>query len=404
MIELVQRSARRLGVLLSAVTIVGMIFLIAPSARAGDWSARTRLLESVEASDNRALDPDPAGNTYLFTSQLMVDAITRMQTMSLEFNADLSYQNLTGPGSDQNASPMDNTVNVRFENRLADTLSYDVAGRWQRRDATTAQLDDTGIVIIGGDINTYVLQAGINRQINPRDAVRWQSVGTVVDFTSDAAASFTDLVSSANWMHRLTPRANLTTDVGVEWLARDNPASGDTFIARATYGLETPISADLAFKGSLGASFHTTDQEAALGLSPASEQESSVDGLADLNLIFRPLPTTEFVFRAAHWTGPNVLGEIESRTVVGASMRRNINQLSSLWLATDYTGQIPIIGLFDDGDASYVRASIGYDYRLTADWIAQASYKYAYRTDQDLGSADSNTLFLSAVYEATILP
>lgn len=393
---------------------VALLSLVSLPALANDWSARTSLSESVEASDNRALNTDSAGATYLFTSQLMVDAIARAETSSLELRADVSYENLTGPGADQNASPIDNTVNLRFDDRLSETLSYDIGGRWQRRDATTAQLDDTGVVILGGAINTFVVQGGITRQVNPRDVVQLSTTGTLVDFTSDAGSSFTDLLTGINWTHRLTPTIGLTTNAQIEWISRDDPASGDTYIARATYGLETPITTYLAFQGDVGASFQNTKQDTtapSLG-SPQSQSESSVDLLADLAFTYRPLPTTEFALTASHWTGPNVLGSVESRTIVGVNLRHSINQLSMVWASSTYTGQIPLIDLFDQDDANYVRAAVGYDYRLTPEWVAQLSYRYAHRSASgldddpqfDAGSAQSNTLYFAIVHEATILP
>jgi hypothetical protein len=72
-------------------------------------------------------------------------------------------------------------------------------------------------------------------------------------------------------------------------------------------------------------------------------------------------------------------------------------------LRAEYTGQLPLADIFDDGDTNYLRASATYDYRLAPDWVAQISYRFAHRND-DEASANSNTIFLSAVRETTILP
>ncbi len=375
----------------------------ASDALAGDWSAKARFNQNVEASDNRALDPHSAGATYLFTSRLRLDAITVLPTMSLEMNADVSYQNLTGPGAYQNSSPTDNSLGFKFENKLDPITAYNLSGYWQRQDATSAQLADTGIVIVTGDINTFVLEGGVNRKLNPFDEIRWSTRGTVVDFNEAPGTSFTDWLTTAAWVGRLTQSTQLTTSLQFELLDQGDPANTESKIGRVQTGVETQFSHDLSFKGSIGVGVQNTSQDTnAYGTTP-SASNTDADVLADLQVIYLPLPSTQLLLSASHWTGPNVLGQVESRTILSAAWGQAINHLSNLWLRTDYTGQIPMINLFNDGDTGYVRASVDYDYRLSPEWVAQLSYRFAHRNDEE-ASANSNTLFFSAVYESTILP
>ena len=174
-------------------------------------------------------------------------------------------------------------------------------------------------------------------------------------------------------------------------------------IGRAQTGIETAIAADLSFEGAIGVSVQNTSQETNAFATGPADSETNVDGLFNAQLTWLPRPSTQVLLSASHWTGPNVLGQVESRTVFSAAFGQAINPLSNIWLRTDYTGQIPMVNLFDDGDTNYVRAAIDYDYRFCPDWIAQVSYRFAHSNDDD-ESASSNTLFLSAIYETTILP
>jgi len=370
---------------------------------AGDWSAKVRFNETIEGSDNRALNPNPAGATYLSTSRLRLDALTLLPTSSFEFNADISYQAIGGPGADQNASPTDNQLGFRYEDRLDKLTTFNLAGSWQRRDATTAQLADTGIVIAKGDINTFALEAGMGHQLSAWDDVRWTARGTVVEFNEAPGSSFYDVLGTAAWMHRLTAKTQLINSLQVELLQQDNPTTTESVIGRFQSGVESLLTQQLTFKGSAGVSVQRVSQDSNFTGTADPETDTDADGLADLQLVYMPTSHTELTLSAAHWTGPNVLGQIEGRTIVGAVLRQTINSSSTLWLRTNYTGQIPVLGIFDEGDTSYVRASVDYDYRLTPDWVAQFSYQFAHRAD-DVASANSNTLFLSAVYETTILP
>lgn len=377
--------------------------LTASGAAAGDWSAKARFNQSVESSDNRALDPNSAGATYLFTSRLRLDAITVLPTTSLELNADVSYQNLTGPGAYQNASPTDNSVGFKFENRLDPITGYTLSGYWQRQDATSAQLADTGIVIVGGDINTFMLEGGLNHKLNPWEQLRWSARGTQVNFSDAPGTNFTDFLTTAAWVTQATKSTQLVTSLQFELVEQDDPANTEAAIGRLQTGMETALTRDLTFKGSVGIGMQRTSQDTnATGTGP-SQSKTDANVLADAHVVYLPWRNTQLLLSASHWTGPNVLGQIENRTILGAAWGQAINHLSNLWLRTEYTGQLPLVALFDDGNTGYLRASVDYDYRLTPEWVAQLSYRFAHRNDEE-ASANSNTVFFSAVYESTILP
>lgn len=386
------------------VILIGVCFVLAaPAAFAGDWSAKARFNQNVEASDNRALDPDPAGATYLFTSRVRLDAITVTPTMALELNADLSYQNLTGPGAFQNSSPTDNSLGFKLDNKLDAITSYNFGGYWQRQDATTAQLADTGIVIVTGDINTFMLEGGVNRKLNPWDSLQWSARGTVVDFSTSPGSSFTDWLTTLAWVTQATKSTQLATSLQLEVVEHGEPNNTQALIGRLQTGFESAFTHDLTVKGSVGAGLQRTSQDTNAFGTADPESDISANALADAQIIYLPMQNSQFILSASHWTGPNVLGQIETRTIFGAAWRQAINHLSNISLRTEYTGQLPIVDLFEDGDTGYLRASVDYDYRLSPDWVALLSYRFAHRND-DEASANSNTVFFSAVYESTILP
>ena len=248
-----------------------------------------------------------------------------------------------------------------------------------------------------------MLEGGVNTKLNAWDELRWSARGTVVDFSSAPGTSFTDWLTTAAWVSRVTKSMQLITSLQFELVEQDDPANTEAMIGRLQTGLETPLLSDLTFKGSIGVGVQDTSQDTdATGTGPP-DSETDADVLADVQLVYLPLLNSQLILSASHWTGPNVLGQIESRTILGAAWGQAINHLSNLWLRTQYTGQIPDVNLFNDGDTAYLRASVDYDYRLTPDWVAQLSYRFAHRNDEE-ASANSNTLFFSAVYESTILP
>jgi hypothetical protein len=396
-------SGTRLRPAIGSLLLAGFLGLSVLPAMAGDWSAKLRFNQTVESSDNRALQPDSAGETYLSISRLRLDTVTVMPTSSFEFNADVSYQNLSGPGSDQNTSPTDNTLTFTYGERISPLTAYTLTGFWQRRDATTAQLADTGIVIVGGDINTFMGEAGITHKVSAYDEVNWTTRGTLVDFTKAQGTSFTDVLTTGSWIRNPTALTKLITSLQFEMLDQEAPSGTQALIGRLQTGMETQVSQQLSFNGMIGVSVQNTRQDSNAAGTDPSTSKTNVDGLADFEMVYLPTPLSQVSLSASHYTGPNVLGQVESRTLLSAALRQSINSLSNITLKTEYTGQIPVLGIFDDGDTSYWRAYVDYDYRLSPEWVALVSYKFAHR-DDDLAAANSNTVYVSAVYETTILP
>jgi hypothetical protein len=361
---------------------------------ADEWTIGGSFNQSVEISDNRALSQQSAGETYGFISQLLLDAIRQGDSSRFEFDANISYRNLEGPGADDNASPMDNGLRFMFEQSIDPTVKYNFGAGWRRQDATSAQLSDTGSVIVGGDINTFTLDGGITRKLGPTDDVHFSLHGTRVDFSSATNNSYSDLIAAADWSRRLSPRLAWVMTSEFEWLARDDSVEPDIFIGRFKTGLNFQFSRALSAVGNVG-----------VGLRGGGLQNSNdvnVDWLGDLQFLYVPRATTQFAVSLAHTVTPDVLGDVQSRSVLGASVHQAINRASGVTLRADYSVATQGQGI-DRGNVDYFRTAISYDYRITREWVAQASYSFAERAD-DTGTANSNTVYLSAIREFVILP
>ena len=387
----------RKGFLLSGMCLISF----STGSFAADWSATTRFSQSVEANDNRPLTSPPARETYEFASQLMLSTIARLPGMRFEADADVSYRTLAGPGADDSTSPIDNGVRLRAE-KIDKLTKYYLQGVWRRQDATSAQIADSGIVIVNGDINTYIVEAGLSRIVSPIDSVTWSVSGRSVDFSSSTASPFVDTTGTGTWTRHLNPLTDVFALAQTEWIARDDPAHTDTLFARALVGVDARLTKQLTFKGSVGAGLQRTEQDQPSVPSGPIATGQSVTWLADVQFTYRPLSQTELSLYGSRSISPSVIGEIEQRTAVGATVRQGINHSSYLSLSSEFGQQTSLEGLTYD-TADVFRASVLYGYRLSPEWQAQVSYRYLHRSD-DTGTAHSNAVFLSAVREVTILP
>ena len=387
-----------------AAVLIGLCGTVSvPTALAGDWSAKARFSQSLEADDNRAFSVNPAGETYESVSRLMLSSVARLPGLRFEADADVSYRGLWGPGADANNTPMDNGVRLRAEK--ADSLTkYYLLGSWRRQDAIAAQVADDGLILAKGDISTYMLDAGLARQVTRVDGITWSIRGTAVDFTSPtpSASSYVDLTATTAWTRRLNPTTDFITSLQFEWLTRDSPTSTQTLFGRATVGLNSKLSKHLELSGAMGVGVVRTELDGVP--SPGGPQASGTDAnwLADVKFVYRPAISTEVWLLASQSMSPSAVGEVQSRTTVGTGIRHTINHSSYVVAAGAYNYQTSLDSLAYDR-ADYWRGSVTYGYRLTPEWQAQLAYRYAERID-DTGVARSNSVFLSAVYDTVIMP
>lgn len=378
-----------------------VLVALGTSALAGDWSAHYQFSQGIDANDNRALSPHPPGETYELVTRLLFDTVTKLPTLRFEAYGDISYRELAGPGRTDSTAPMDNSLGLKVE-KLDKLTKYFWAGSWRRQDATSAQVEDTGLAFVRGEINTYVMEGGFSRPLSPRDTMLWSVRGTSVDFTSVTGTPYVDITTTGTWARRLDPSTQMNSSVQFEWVGRDDLANSETMIATAMTGFERQVTKRLTAKASIGVGYVSSTQDDNV-LAPAIS-DSTAGWLADLLLTYRPFHATTLSFFASESMAPNVVGQIAKRTSVGLGVRHIINPSSELSFATDLSHQELLYNsLTNTSSVDLFRASVTYGYRLTPEWQTRLSYRFAQRQD-DVDDARSNSIFLSLVRDVTILP
>ena len=147
-------------------------------APAADWTIKSRLNENFEASNNYFLTPNPIGGTYVSTSFLTVDAIARTPTTRFQLNSDMTFRAYGGPGAQNQPDALDGGGRIGLEKRTDPLTTYNLAASWHEQDATTAQLNSFGAVIVGGTIRTSTIEGGVTRDLTSRDTITWVTRGT----------------------------------------------------------------------------------------------------------------------------------------------------------------------------------------------------------------------------------
>jgi hypothetical protein len=283
-------------------------------------------------------------------------------------------------------------------------------------DAASAQVNDGGRALVGGFMTTSLISGGVTRALTPVDTVTWATDWKSVSFTSSSTGTpYNDLTTTGTWSRRLTPDTNLLASTQFEWMTRDHPSPFDALLGKQVAGLETHLLDNLTFKGVVGAGIAALKGTSCSSMSSnpcattITTDQVKPGWVADMKVSYLPMPGTEFLFGAARTTAPNAVGDLQDRTVVSASLRQQINEVTDVVLAGEYNLQtlygisFGTNGLNNFGSADFFRASLTFNRRLDEYWRAQFSYRYAER-DDNLGLARSNGLFLSAVRDMTLLP
>ncbi len=396
---------RLLRIWTTGAVLVASIFAIATGAQAADWTVKSQISEGLEVNDNRSLSSPKSGTTLKSISRLTVDATKILPTFRFSAGADVSYRHLEGDDA-ANAAPTDN--GVRFSSEIIDKLTkYSFIGSWRRQDAVSAQLEDAGLVTIRGNINTFALQGGAERQLGPLNSLSFSTRGTIVDFDSGNGTPYVDILATTTWTSRQTQTTKFFRTLQLELLNRDDVYDTQTKFVRASTGLESQLSRQLTFRGSVGGGWVSTERSD-IGAGPVPPagviltSGSNFGFLTDLELSWRPQQGTRASILATHNLMPNVAGEIERRTSVGVEFSKALTRSSNLSVKGELGRQEFLDRVLTNGSVDYFRTTVTYGYQWTPEWQTRLAYKFAYR-DDNLGAANSNALFLSIVRDFNIM-
>ena len=384
-------------------------------ALAVDLVLKSQLGQSVEFNDNRDLTPKSKGDTYSSVSSLMVDAIARTPDTKYTANLDLNYQAFAGPGADLLTDALNHGLRASMESKYK-VMTYNLAGSWSRRDASTVQIEDIGFATVRGHVDTYVAEGGMRRALSPEESIGWATRVTAIQFssqgTTSSATNSLDLTTTADWRRQLNPLTDVTSSLQFEWQSLDNAYGTDNFIWRPILGVQHRLTKQLTVKVSGGASITTTTQDVTTPIPPATTPLPSgtkLGWLADFLLIYK-LKMMEVSFLAAHSVAPSALGDLQERSTVSLTYRQDINAVSAFSLSGMFTritappGSNAILldqPAFTGNAVDVYTATLGYSHRLARDWNAQLTYKFTHRT-AETNSANSNAVMLSVKHDVTL--
>jgi hypothetical protein len=401
-------------------TLVGLTFflgLLASDAFAADVSIKGSASQTLEASDNYFLVNTPAGPTIKSTTAGTIDILAQTATTNYLFDANYSYYKYFGRGVDDTSMTWGTPGGATFSIDHTEHLTkYNFVAGWNRVDAATTLLAQTGAASGRGSINTYYITGGATRDLSRIDTISWTTQASKVAFTDPAQFPYIDVITTTAWKHDVSTTTSLNNLVSLDWFSEDDPAQSQRLFWKIMTGFTSKLSQRLNFVGNIGYgfvnSYQTGPQQSVVPLSPfdtASFQPqagAASSFLADVALSYQLVRATRITLTAAHGIFPTAFGQLQKTETVGLGLTHDINQRSNLSFATQFSfipasqGGSAFAG--QTGSSDFFSASANYGLSLTREWRTNVSYTYRQRND-DSGTGKSSTILFALSRDFTIL-
>jgi hypothetical protein len=370
--------------------------MLASSAAAVDWRIRTTLTETLEFNDNRAMRPDPPGNSYGSISSLVFGAEARQPTSRFDFGGNLTYRTYAGPAERNTKDTLDKSVNARFE-KSQKLTTYNVVASWSEFDTATAELEELGTATRSGTTVTTTVGGGLRHQLNVRDSLALQTTWSSTD-PSDGT-KFESLTSNVDLVHKATSLTDLTSSLTVQQLSYQTGA--EVMFSTLRMGMRSQPTRRLTVTGRVGVS-HVDAETGPSATTPAGLTTgggSALDWLADVIVAYEIDRRTRLGLNAARSIGPDTFGRFSKSETVGASLFHELTRWSTVSLAGSFSQQTFAAG----GPTETLAASIGYGYQPAREWRTQTSYRYSQRRSGGT-SAESNSVLFVAIRDFVLMP
>jgi len=374
--------------------------LLAGSAPAGaaDWQILYRLSETLRASDNIELRPDPDGAGFSSHSGAGLDIAARTPTLAWSANGDIGQLLFFGEGAPEDRK----RTNVAARSDLLKTTratDYTLNAYFRMAPATGTQLSDTvlpepdltdiGLELVDFDRISYGAGGGFLHRRTRRDDLALNARADWVDFTGDAlnAIPHSSVELSGEWTRRLTRSLDGRAHASVEHF---RPDDDDSDARRMIY--DVTVGANVRATRRL-----TLDANAGVAIIDQRSADATAGLVGDIGLIYTPRRDTLMTLDLSQHVSPDSLGDLRTAQAARGAVTYRINDLSSLNLTGAYTTSTATGEGGDDRHAWSISPS--YTRALTRSWDLTLGYRWL---KSDI--AESNTAFLTLSHSGAILP
>ena len=398
------------------VVLTFFLSFLASDAFAAALSIKGSASQTLEASDNYFLLNSPSGPTIKSSTAGSLDILAQTPTTNYLFDANYSYYKYFGRGANDTTLTWGTPASATFSIDHTEQLTkYNFAAGWNRVDAATTQLAQSGFTTVSGSINTYLISGGVTHDLNRIDTLSLATRASKVTFTDPAQFAYVDVTTTAAWKHDVSSITSLNNLLSLDWFSEDDPAQSQRLFWKIMTGFTSKLSQRLTFVGNVGYGFVNAYQNGPQSIIPLSPFNTAsfqpLPGaasslLADVALSYQLFRATRVTLTGTHGISPTAFGQLQKTETVGLGLTQDINQRSNVSFATQFSyipasqGSSAFAG--QTGNSNFFSASANYGLSLTREWRTNVSYTYRHRND-DTGTAKSSTILFALSRDFTIL-
>ena len=146
--------------------------VFASGAFAADVSVYGNLDDSVQASNNYFLSNAPSGYTLYSSNRINLNVLAATPTTRYLLDSNYSYNKYLGPGAKDTSLTWGTPASEKFTIDHTHGLSkYNLEASWDRSDAATTALQQTGTAAGSGSVDTYRINGGVTRDLTPIESI-----------------------------------------------------------------------------------------------------------------------------------------------------------------------------------------------------------------------------------------
>ena len=326
-------------------------------------------------------------------------------TTLYQLDSNYSYYKYLGPGANDTSLTWGTPASERFSiNHIAPLTNYNFSAAWNRSDAATTALQETGTAVGRGTIDTYRANGSVSRELTRLDSISWSGSASTVSYSDPTQTPYVDYTTAGSWTHRLSPTTTFVNSVNFDYTSFDNATDNQRLFWTLTSGLQSQLSKRLFFNGAVGAVLVNAYQNgpALTPLPPAGttfqpQVGAAQDWIGNAGLSYQLLKDTRISLTAARSVSPTTFGSLQKSESIGLSLSHEVNSRSNLAFLTQFSHQISG-GIGATSGSDTFTASAAYNYSLTRDWKTNLRYTYSQREDPS-GLVRSNTVSFGLVYD-----
>jgi len=376
--------------------LVASIWLgaVASRAFAAEVSINGDARQTLDASNNYFLTNSPTGYAGKPMSAFDLTFLAATPTARYRLDTNYSYYTYWGPGAEQQLLKYGTPAGAKFSTEFFGARDkFNFVASWQRADVATTALEQTGVAVGRGTIDTYKVGGGVTHTISRTDSISWSSNVSTVSYSDPTQTPYIDFATNTAWSHRLDATTNLVNSVSLDWFSEDNVFKNQRLLWNATSALQSQLTRRLSLNASISAIFVNAYEKGAVQsvnpLGAFQVQAGTASGLlGNAALTYKFSPTTVASLTATHTVVPTIFGQLQETDSAGLVISHTVNQYSGITALTQFSKSSA-----NGTSSEFFTASVNYEYKLAREWRTNLTYTYRQR-DDTTGVATSSTVLL----------